>query len=269
MEKYWCTVCTKDSIRTMRWTCAAISENLDLHPGLLPFKSVLDMVVMHSAHVISTAVHVPEYTLPNGVILTNFYRTENGFLSDIDMVKPGSVAFFITGISRHTRPYTRLLSEGAMREWNYPNQQYGFIRTHVYSTILLLNPVQEINLNRGKLCLDIGTSTVNNVKVSPSLWLLPFSTCWSQFVERNPNTTIDTLFRTDTGIYYGSPSEDSEARRLSGYRGLPLLLHYFRNRIAKIISTILVTGRMRLTDKDAVVPSGISIFHLIILNIVF
>ena len=258
LEKYWCTVCRKDSLRTMKWTCAAISETLDLHPGLLPFKTVLDIVVLHSAHVISTAVHVPEYELPNGVIISNFYRTENGFLSDVDMLKPGSVSFFITGFTRHTRPYVRMLWEGAMREWNYPNQRFGFIRTHTYATILLLNPDQDINLNRGKLYLDIGVHEVDDkqLKPTPSLWLHSFSTCWSQFVERNPHAIVDGLYRTDCGLYYGSPTDSPISHRLSGYRGLPLVLQYFRNRIAKIISTILVTGKMRLSDKDACVPFG-------------
>ena len=264
LDKYWCELCSKDSLRTMRWTCAAISETLDLHPGILPFRTVLDIIVLHAAHVISTAVHVPEYELPNGVVLSNFYHTENGFLSDVDMLRPGSVTFYISGYSRHTKPYTRLLWDGAMREWNYPNQHYAFIRTHTYATILLLNPDQELNLNRGKLYLDIGVKNADEkqLRSTPSLWLKPFSTCWSQFIGQNPHVTIDGLYRTDHGIYYGSPSDSPISHRLSGYRGLPLLLHYYRNRIAKLISTILVTGKMRLSDKDATVPPGILMNYL-------
>ena len=257
LDKYWCAICKKDSPR-MKWTCAAVSENLDLHPGFLPFQTVLDIVVLHSAHVISTAVHVSEYELPNGTVLSDFYHTENGFLSDADMLKPGSVAFFITGISRHTKPYVRLLWDGAMREWNYPNHHYAFIRTHTYATILLLNPDQMINLNCGKLYLDIGVKEADEkqLRPTPSLWLKPFSTCWSQFVARNPHVTVECLYRTDHGIYYGSPTDSPDSYQLSGYRGLPLLLQYYRNRIAKLISTILVTGRMRLSDKEATVPPG-------------
>ena len=84
----------------------------------------------------------------------------------------------------------------------------------------------------------------------------PFSTCWSQFVARNPHITVECLYRTYHGIHYGSPTDSPDSYQLSGYRGLPLLLQYYRNRIAKLISTILVTGRMRLSDKEATVPPG-------------
>ena len=253
-SKYMCTVCPKDPKDPdvpMNWICAGVSESLELHPGFFDFRRTLDMIIYHVSHISSVAVAVNEYTLPNGIVLKKFYHTENGLLSDIDMRKPGSCSFLITGISRHSSVYTRLQPEGALRSWRYPNKQYSYIRTHTYATLLLLNPGQEINLNRGKLCLDMSKA---------STWLISFSNCWSDFIDRNPKIIVTGLFITDNGLFYGSPSDSPVHHKLFGYSAVPIILQYFRDRIGHLVSQILVISKMKLTDTEATVPRGKILF---------
>ena len=251
ISKYMCILCSKDPKDPdvpMNWVCASVSENLELHPGFLDFRRTLDMVVYHASHIAAVAVSVNEYTLSTGIVLKKFYHTENGLLTDIDMRKPGSCAFFITGISRHSSVYTRLQPEGSLRPWRYPNRQYSYIRTHTYATILFLNPQQEINLNRGKLCLDLSTT---------STWLRSFSNCWAEFIDRNPKVQINGLFVTDNGVFYGCPTDSSVSHQLTGYSAVPIILQYFRDKIGHLVSQILVTSKMKPTDTEATVPKGI------------
>ena len=261
LSSYHCGICTYgpgiDRACDVDWTCLAMSEALETHPGYIKYLVSLDMVIMHFSRVIRTMTFVSSYTTTTGVTLTDFIHTRNGVLCDKDTKRPGTKLPIISGLSRHTSKYKveKVWNVGftEQSDWNYPNPNYSRSRTEIYTTIVLLNPAQPFQLNRGKLFLDLDPSC-------RSTWLAPFTNCWNEFVLSNPCTTIDNLYVTADGVFYGSPSDHEDHYLLQGYAGVPLILSYFRDKISGIWSKLLNIGAMRKTDANVNVPSGTILF---------
>ena len=250
LDKYQCDYCPASSDFGSEWLCAAQAETMELHPGFLDFGTSFDMLITHSHHVTANMLYVASHTLKNGVTMKNFIVTDNGFLADTDLQKPGTKLFFVTGYAKHSKLYMRL-NPGAWPDysWHYPNPNYAGVRGMVYTFTLILNPAQERDILRGKMSLDLDPSCLSD-------WCVVFLDCWNLFIELNPGTKVTDIYRTSTGLYYGSPTDHSQAHPLLLYRGLPLLLSYYQDRISAHVRQIIILSKMRLTDIDADVPAG-------------
>ena len=254
LSRYQCGICSYEPTEALSWPCLCLSEALDLHPGKYEFMAAMDMVIHHVHRVSSTCYHVSRHVMPSGTVLTNFTATGNGVLSSVCCRRVGNNLVLIAGRATHTAVYERR-NYGGLCEWNYPKPNYARLRTATASLILLLNPTQELDLNCGRLFMDLHPAV-------SSTWLTPFASSWSAFALRNPRMSISTLYMTADGVYFGSPTDNTNSYRLSGYHGLPLLLSYFRDRLADLYSQILVTGAMRATDVEANVPNGMLLFFM-------
>ena len=249
----------------MEWLCASLSEVLEFHPGYLDFGTSFDMLVSHSHVVTRSMEFVPSHTLPSGAVLKNFIFTDNGFLADTDLKKPGTKMFVITGYAKHSNLYHRLNpGDWFGFSWNYPNPKYSGIRAMVFSFALIVNPAQERDLLRGKMSLDFHPDIL-------SPWCKVFLDCWHLFVDSNPCTKITDIYRTATGLFYGSPTDHAESYGLESYSGLPILLSFYHDRLAAIVRQIIIVSKQRVTDVDAHVPLGkllsfVTIFHLLLLD---
>ena len=254
IAKYQCDYCPIATAQRLEWLCAAHSENLELHPGFLDFATSYDMLIAHAHHVTKDMQFIASHVLDNGLVMKNFIVTSNGFLSDTDLQKPGTKLFIVTGYAKHSKLYMRL-NPGNWPEysWNYPNPNYAGVRAMVFSLALIVNPAQERDLLRGKMCLDFAPSILSS-------WCTVFLDCWNQFVELNPCTKVTDIYRTATGFCYGSPSDHADSQPLLLYRGLPLLLNYYHGRISAYVRRIVILSKMRVDDEDADVPSGMSCY---------
>ena len=248
MEKYFCNVCPTDSAVKMDWLCATHSELLELHPGYLDFQTTQDMIILHAFHVIRNMKFVTGFTLPNGTVITNFIVTDNGILADNDLKKPGTKLFFVTGYAKHSDLY-KLVNAGEWSEHYTWNVNYAGIRAKLFGFSLLLNPDQDRDLLRGKMALDFAPGILSD-------WCTAFLDCWQHFVTKNPCTKVTALYRTDTAVFYGSPSDHLDSYRLYGYAGLPLLLVNYHERLTYLVKRIIGVSKMTLKDKKTNVPSG-------------
>ena len=247
MERYSCLLCPTGLGQKMIWLCAGLSEVCDLHPGFLDFKTACDFVIMHLDCITETMEFIDSYTLPNGKEITNFIRTDNGLLADRLLQRPGTNVYVIPGLSQHSDLYKRE-NIGCWSEWTSLNTRYSGLRSMVFSTALILNPGQVNSLQQGKMSFDLDPKVI-------STWFVPFVNTWSSFVNRNPNVVITGLYVTDTGIYYGSPTDMEVSHLLMGYCGLPLILQHFRSVFTRLMSKIMGIGKQKPTDK-AWVPLG-------------
>ena len=261
LAKYSCDFCPIESTAKVNWPCAALSEILEMHPGYLDFGTSFDMLVSHARFVSRNMEYFAKYTMSNGTVLKNFIVTDNGFLADTDLTKPGTKLFMITGYAKHSSLYKRSEHVDWMGfSWNYPNPKYAGIRAMTFSLALLINPAQERDLLRGKMALDFHPDILSD-------WCTVFLECWYSFVDSNPCTKVTEIYRTHTDLYYGSPTDHAVSHRLQSYNGLPLLLSYYHNRISSYIRQIVILSKQRLGDKDADVPLGKSEFRY--LNLTF
>ena len=250
LGKYLCDICPIAPDMKMDWPCAALSEILELHPGYLDFGTSFDMLVSRARHVTRNMKYFATYSLQNGTVLKNFIVTDNGFLGDTDLKKPGTKMFVITGYAKHSNLYKRSNPGGWLDySWNYPNPKYSGIRAMVYTAALIVNPAQERDLLRGKMALDFHPDVLSD-------WCTVFLDCWYQFVDANPCTKVTSIYRTSTGLFYGSPSDHAVSHALRSYAGLPLLLSYYHDRIASYIRQIIILSKQRIGDVDAHVPAG-------------
>ena len=248
LPMYQCGVCFVSKPKKTEWLCAALSETLEIHPGFLPYALAADMVIMHSRRVVYTSTHIDAYTLPNGTVLKNFIHTENGFLSSYDNKCPGNYLFIVSGFAIHSSLY-HVEREGAWDELVLTNSKFSALRSMVYSTILLVNPTQSIETNRGKMYLDLTPSVISD-------WLHAFLDTWNDFVRENPGVSVKSVYRTDTEVWYGSPSDHPDAVKLEGYPGLPVLLQYTRERMTDHFCWMFALIQMKTTDASKFVPSG-------------
>ena len=264
LAKYQCDFCPLTSDKRLDWVCASHSETLELHPGFLDFNTSFDMLVAHAFHVTNNMKFITSHVLDNGVTLKNFIVTDNGFLADTDLMKPGTKLFIVTGYAKHSKLYKRLNpGDWLGYSWNYPNPNYAGIRAMVFTFALMLNPAQERDLLRGKMSLDFNPSVLSD-------WCTVFLDCWNLFVDLNPCTKIVDIYLTSTGLYYGSPTDHAKSNPLLLYRGLPLLLNYYHGRLSSFVRQIIVLSKMRLDDVDADVPLGkYYLFVLLFLLILF
>ena len=250
LSKYDCDYCTLAPDERLSWLCAAVSEVLEMHPGYLDFGTSFDMLVMHAYHVTRSMEFVSSHTLSNGRVLKDFIVTDNGILTDTDLQKPGTKLFMITGYAKHSDLYKRLNPGG----WDnytrrYPNPKYSGLRAMVFSFALLVNPDQERDLIRGKMALDFHPKVI-------SPWCTVFLDCWNMFVDMNPCMKVLDLYRTADGLSYGSLTDHAVSEPLLSYRGLPLLLSHYHDRLSHYIRQIIILSKMKLTDVDADVPPG-------------
>ena len=252
MAKYSCLLCPTGPSEKMVWVCAGLSEVCDLHPGFMDYKTANDFVIMHLNRVTDTMEFITEYELPNGNVIENFIRTGNGFLSCRLLQRPGTHLFMIPGLSQHSDLYKRG-NVGCWSEWTTLNTRYSGLRSMVFSTVLLLNPGQVNCIQQGKMSFDLDPKVI-------STWFIPFVNTWSHFVERNPNVTINGLYVTDVGLYYGSPTDMDESHMLVGYTGLPLLLQHYRSVLTRLMSKIMGVGKQKPTDANVWVPAGMFYF---------
>ena len=256
LAKYDCDCCPVATDAKPEWLCAAQSEVLELHPGFLDFSTSFDMIISHAFHVTDNMVFVASHALDNGVTFKNFIVTDNGFLADTDLQRPGTKLFIVTGYAKHSKLYMRL-NPGNWPDysWNYPNPNYAGVRAMVFTFCLILNPAQERDLLRGKMALDFNPSVL-------SAWCTTFLDCWNLFVDLNPCTKVTDIYRTSDGLFYGSPSDHTPSHPLLLYRGLPVLLTYYHGRISYYIRQIVILSKMRAEDADADVPAGMLLLIL-------
>ena len=248
LSHYQCGICAYEPNESLSWPCLSLSESLDIHPGMHDYMAAMDMVIHHVHRVASTCYPVSRFVMSSGTVLTNFTATGNGVLSSVDCRRVGHNLVLIAGRAQHTTVYVRR-NYGGMCEWNYPKPNFARLRTATASLILLLNPKQDLDMNCGRLFLNFNPTV-------KSTWLTPFVSSWSTFVLRNPKLVVTALYVTADGVYFGSPTDNAVSYRLSGYHGLPILLSYYRDRLATLYSSVLVTGAMRATDTEADVPHG-------------
>ena len=248
VTRYNCSYCVRDKPpkKGMRWTCLTHSEVWECHPGYGEFSVALDAALLHLREISGTGEFHEEYTLANGIVLKNFVSTPNGMLSDKDLHAPGTLVYYISGLARHTGLY-HVANKGEWGEYSYLNEKFAGLRAHFFGTIYLLNPAQQQHVMCGKLAFDL------NPKLTAK-WFTIFLETWSDFTLRNPKITIPALCLTDDSVWYGDPAADSDAKRLYSYNGLPLLLVHYRNRIAGLVSQILILGQLKATDPTVVYP---------------
>ena len=250
LAKYDCDSCPLATDAKPEWFCAAQSEVLELHHGFMDFSTSFDMVIAHSFRVTANMVFVASHALDNGVTIKDFVVTDNGFLADTDLQKPGTKLFFVTGYAKHSKLYMRLNpGNWPGYTWNYPNSNYAGVRAMLFTIALILNPAQERDMLRGKMCLDLNPTLL-------STWCTTFLDCWNLFVDLNPCTKVTDIFLTSNGLYYGSPSDHSKHYPLLLYRGLPLLLTHYQGRISYYVRQLVILSKMRADDDDADVPAG-------------
>ena len=263
LAKYLCDFCLAEpctNFAKLEWPCSALSEVLELHPGYLDFGTSFDMLVSHAYHVTLHMEYFKKYSLSDGTELQNFIVTDNGFLADTDLKKPGTKLFVITGYAKHSSLYKRLNPGGWEGfSWNYPNPKYSGVRAMVYTIALILNPAQERDLLRGKMALDFHPDLLSD-------WCTVFLDCWHLFVDLNPCTKVTEIYRTADGLYYGSPTDHAVAHPLHSYNGLPLLLSHYHDRLSYYVRQIVILSKQRVDDVDAHVPAGMLQFLYIVIN---
>ena len=254
LDKYQCDHCPLAQESGLDWVCAAQSEVLELHPGFLDFRTSFDMLIAHAFHVTKNMKFIPTHAIGDGVTLKNFIVTDNGFLADTDLTRPGCKLFIVTGYAKHSKLY-KTLNPGDWLgySWNYPNPNYAGIRAMVFACTLILNPAQERDLLRGKMAFDFGPAVLSD-------WCSIFLDCWNLFIELNPCTKVAEIYRTSAGLYYGSPTDHDQSYPLLLYRGLPLLLSHYQDRLAAFVKQIIVLSKMRASDTNADVPAGKLLF---------
>ena len=142
-----------------------------------------------------------------------------------------------------------MVNAGEWSEHNTWNVNYAGIRAKLFSFSLLLTPDQDRDLLRGKMALDFAPNVVSS-------WCTAFLDCWQHFVTLNPGTKITSIYRTNTALFYGSPTDHPSSTRLFGYSGLPLLLVYFNDRLSFLVKRIIGVSKMKVSDRLANVPSG-------------
>ena len=248
VEKYLCGYCPNGLGEQMDWICLVNSEVMDLHPGYFDYVTAREMITLHAAHVSATMKYVTEYTLPNGAVIKDFFYTDNGMLSCVEMKRPGTKLIMIPGYSKHSDLY-KVYYPGEWAEKRYLSKNYASLRATMFSFALILNPMQARDLTRGRMYFDFAPGVL-------STWCLPFLNCWSSFIKANPGTKNVCLYMADDKVYYGSPTDHSTAVRLYGYSGLPLLLFHYQGRLTEIMKSLISLTNQKLTDVDANVPLG-------------
>ena len=250
LENYACDFCPVTPEARVEWPCASMSEVLEFHPGYLDFGTAFDMLVSHSYHVTRAMEYVTAHVLPNFTVLKNFIYTDNGFLADTDLKKPGTKLFIITGYAKHSNLYKKsIVTDWLGHSWNVTNPNYSGVRAMVFTFALILNPAQERDLLRGKMALDFHPDV-------HSSWCNVFLDCWHLFVDSNPCTRLAAIYRTSDGLFYGSPSDHAVSYPLVSYHGLPLLLSHYHGRLSSYVRQIVIISKQRIGDVDADVPSG-------------
>ena len=248
VNKYSCGYCPTGPSEQMDWICLVNSETMDLHPGFFDYVTARDMITQHAAHISKNMTYVAEYTLPNGTKIKDFIYTDNGMLSTVDMKRPGTKLIMIPGFSKHSDLY-KIYYPGEWAEKRYLSKNYASLRATMFTFALMLNPMQDRDLTRGRMYLDFAPGVLSS-------WCLPFLDCWNLFIEMNPGTKNVCLYMTDDKVYYGSPTDHSSAIRLYGYPGLPLLLLHYQGRLTETVKSLISLTKQRLTDADANVPLG-------------
>ena len=258
IKQYFCNICPTEPGVRMDWRCACNSELLEMHPGYVDFITSHDMLVLHCFHISLNMQFVAEYTLPNGTVLRDFIVTDNGILSDNDMKQPGTKLFMVPGFSKHSDLY-KVAFPGEWAEHNHLNANYSGLRALVFSFVTIINPSQDRDIQRGKMSVDMDPRKL-------SKWCTAFLDCWQSFVNSNPRAQIKALYRTNDGVFYGSPTDHATSHLLYGYAGLPLLLNHYLGRISHYVKQLIALSKQSKKDKKAVVPPG-NYFKLIAITI--
>ena len=235
IARFTCSTCLLDPTQRLNWQCVAVSETMDCHPGFMPFSTARDMMVLHCQSILYSSEYISEYVMFNGTKLRKFVRSDFGILSDVAMNGPGTQLIFVTGNSKHSD--VTIVLDG--RRTLNPN--FAAIRSTFRSMVLLLNPLQAINLQMGRLGFDLGPKVL-------SAWCSPFLNSWADFIIQNPGVCIEELYMSAQGLNYGSPSLMARTHLLTSENGMPIILQYFRDALAKHFSKILALARLGSED---------------------
>ena len=263
MERYMCDACPKEprgvSSEPFAWQCASVSEVLECHPGYLTFVVSRDMMVLHLQRIQHESEFVPDFVLSNGTVIRNFIRTKKGVLANTAVKTPGTELIFVTGNSKHSDLYKTAAgfhhSDGT-NTTRFMNENYSMIRSTACATAWLLNPTQRCTLQMGRFSFDLNPRTL-------AIWATGFLNLWADFVYYNRGTSVTELYMTDDGVCLGSITDATDAQRLCSDSGLPLLLQYYRDILAKHIGRLLAMAKMRPGESHVVPEGSIQISEII------
>ena len=258
MEKYMCDPCPKEpksvSSVPFEWQCITVSEVLECHPGYMPFTTSLDMMVMHTQRVVYESEFVPKFVMSNGNVIKKFVRTKKGVLANTAVKSPGTELIFVTGNSKHSDLYKAAVGfchEDGTNITKFLNENYSMVRSSACAMAWLINPEQRCTLQMGRFSFDLDPDIL-------SPWSADFLNQWADFVYHNRGTPVTELYMTDDGVCLGSLTDAPDARRLYSNTGLPLILQYYRDVLARHIGRLLAMAKMR-PGESSIVPTGNSV----------
>ena len=260
MEKYMCDACPKDprsaTSEPFAWQCVSVSEVMECHPGFLTFVLSRDMVVLHLQRILHESEYVTEFVLTNGTVIRNFIRTKKGVLANTAVKTPGTELIFVTGNSKHTDLYKTAAgfhhSDGT-NTTRFMNENYSMVRSTACATAWLLNPQQRCTLQMGRFSFDLAPQVLSD-------WATGFLNLWADFVHRNQGVSVTELYMTDDGVCLGSITDATDSQRLYSSAGLPLVLQYYRDVLARHIGRLLAMAKMR-PGESPIVPAGNDNFY--------
>ena len=255
MEKYMCDACPKEpksvSSEPFAWQCVSVSEVMECHPGYLTFVHSRDMMVLHLQRIQHESELVPEFVLTNGTVIRNFIRTKKGVLANTAVKTPGTELIFVTGNSKHSDLYKTAAgfhhSDGT-NVTRFVNENYSMVRSTACATAWLLNPKQRCTLQMGRFSFDLHPRILSD-------WATGFLNLWADFVYYNQGVSVTELYMTDDGVCLGSITDAPDSQRLYSSAGIPLVLQYYRDVLAKHIGRLLAMAKMRPGDSP-IVPEG-------------
>ena len=130
----------------------------------------------------------------------------------------------------------------------FMNENYSMVRSTACATAWLLNPQQRCTLQMGRFSFDLDPQVLSD-------WATGFLNLWADFVYRNQGVSVTELYMTDDGVSLGSITDATDSQRLYSSAGLPLVLQYYRDVLAKHIGRLLAMAKMR-PGESPIVPEG-------------